>query len=165
MTAVLLLALVGLILYRQGAYHNSEGELVGAAAPWRDIKTTEGATITSADLRGRTVLLNFWATWCLPCKIEAPALAAIHAEHPGLLLVALTAESEEVVLKYLKENPAPYPVVVDAHGLLHDAYRVQVYPTLVFIKPDGTIDQFSHGLDFFLRWKIRRRLTGSFFAW
>lgn len=165
MTTILLLALIGLLLYRQTAYQNAEGELIGTPAPWRDVKTTQGTTITSETLRGRTVLLNFWATWCLPCKIEAPALAAIHREHPDLLLVAISAESEEVVHRYLKENPAPYPVVVDSHGLLHDAYRVQVYPTLVFLKPDGTIDQFSHGLDFFLRWKIRRRMTGSFFAW
>lgn len=165
MTTVLFLALIGLLLYRQAAYHNAEGDLVGSPAPWQDVKTTTGQSITTADFRGRTVLLNFWATWCLPCKIEAPALAAIHAEHPDLLLVALTSENEDVVKRYLKENPPGYPVVIDAHGFLHDAYRVQVFPTLVFIKPDGTIDQFSHGLDFFLRWKIRRRLTGSFFAW
>ena len=118
-----------------------------------------------SDLKGKVVLINFWATWCAPCRIEIPILKSLYAElkdHPFEIL-AVASEPPERVLKFLKENPVNYPVLLDLEGTVASQYKISVYPTLVFVDRAGRIEEVSHGFNPLLKWKLRYKVTGSIF--
>ena len=111
------------------------------------------------------VLFCFWATWCMPCRAEIPILNSIYDElhDEGLVILGITAEEEAVVQGFLKDRPISYPVVIDDLGRITNRYGIQAYPTLVMIDRDGNMVDRATGLDVLLKWKIRNRVTGSFF--
>ena len=94
------------------------------ATPKMDVVDVQGQRWTSADLKGRVVVLNFWATWCGPCKEEMPSLQALHK---GRVDGQSDATAQHLDL----------PVVLDAQGDLTRQWGVRIYPTTVLIGPDG----------------------------
>lgn len=129
-----------------------------------EARSLSGQKFRLEDLKGKFVVLSFWATWCMPCRAEIPILNSVFDElhDEGLVILGITAEEEAVVQEFLKDRPVSYPVILDEMGTITHRYRIQAFPTLVFIDREGNLVDRSSGLDFLLKWKIRNRVTGSY---
>ncbi len=121
---------------------------LGEAAPEFELERIEGGMGSLSDYAGQPVLLNFWATWCAPCRIEMPYLEAVHAKHADEGLVVLgvnVGESTAEVEPYLQELGLTFPVVLDQNRQVAQTYRVGTYPTTVFIDREGRIINVRRG--------------------
>jgi thiol-disulfide isomerase/thioredoxin len=101
-----------------------------------------GEPLSLDDLRGRGVLLNFWATWCDPCVKELPLLAALHEKYVGkhFTVVAVTDDDPAAVAAFLATRPLPFPVLLDPESRLRARLGADdALPYTVFLGPDGTI--------------------------
>lgn len=103
-------------------------------------RTVDGQSVTLAELRGRVILLNFWASWCLECRPEMPVLERLHRElaPQGLTVMGVNArESVTAVRDYAKELGLTFALVLDLNGDIGKAYGVIGIPTTFLIARDG----------------------------
>lgn len=119
-------------------------EVSQAAASDFSLQASDGSTISLRDLRGKVVLLNFWATWCPPCKAEMPDLEALYREHGiehDFVVVGVNLqENRETVTKYAGEARISFPLLLDNTGeVSRDYYAVRTLPMSVIIDRDGRI--------------------------
>jgi thiol-disulfide isomerase/thioredoxin len=120
---------------------------VGVAAPNFGMALDDGRTLALHDLRGRPVMLNFWATWCGPCRLEMPDIVRQSAANSELVVLAINSEEEmELIRPFAEEFGMELPVVRDEEGELHYRYAVFGMPTSVFIDRDGNIAASWTGL-------------------
>jgi cytochrome c biogenesis protein CcmG, thiol:disulfide interchange protein DsbE len=120
----------------------------GQPAPDFTLTASDGSTYRLSELRGRPVVINFWATWCGPCKDEMPAIDEAYQTHrdAGLIVLAVNVEeSAERVATYAAKLKLTFPVLVDREGSVSARYRVRSLPTTVFVRPDGVIDGRREG--------------------
>jgi thiol-disulfide isomerase/thioredoxin len=124
-------------------------DLVGALAPtWRDVESVNGEFPPSvAAVRGRVVLLDFWATWCVPCRIVMPKLGALQARYggQGLSVLGVSAEDAQEVASFAQRMPPRYAVAVDKHAQTTRSYGVVSLPTLIVIDKRGVVRDVSVG--------------------
>jgi thiol-disulfide isomerase/thioredoxin len=109
------------------------------ATPKIDVVDLTGQRWTRADLQGRVVVLNFWATWCGPCKEEMPSLQALHntdARKPVVIGINIK-EATSTVRRFVAAQHLDFPVVLDPQGDLTRQWGVRIYPTTILIGPDG----------------------------
>jgi len=116
------------------------------AAPDFTLQSLDGKNVRLSDFRGQVVLLNFWASWCGPCRQEMPILDEIHNRYKSLgftvLGVNLDAKSKKAI-GYLKDTPVTFPVLLDPKGDVSSEYGVQAMPSTVIIDKDGKV-RFLH---------------------
>lgn len=107
----------------------------------------DGGTWTLSEHRGRTVLVNFWAEWCGPCKAEIPALNRFAAKHPDVAVIGIAVDSGDLdsVRDHADRLGIKYPVVRGTSRVKRE-YGVTVLPTSFLIAEDGTIDKTHVGL-------------------
>jgi len=122
----------------------------GFFAPDFTLKTLDGESVTLSDLRGKVVLLNFWATWCPPCKAEMPAFQRAYTDYAAedFVILAVNAtqqDSVEGVVEFIAEFGLSFPVVLDTAGEANRFYQVQSLPTSFFIDRDGVISEVVIG--------------------
>lgn len=121
---------------------------VGYTAPDFEVKDYTGKTVKLSDYRGKPVLLNFWATWCPPCKVEMPELQAAYQAHQqdGLILLGINlGESPATIKKYVEEQNFNWPMLPDPDGKLKTTFNVIGYPTTVFIDQSGIVRSVQIG--------------------
>ena len=108
--------------------------------------TTSGATLDVADLRGKVVLLDFWASWCPPCRQEAPDLAQVYREFQGASVEFVGIDiwdGRQDALDHLSRYDVPYPNGIDSKGIIAIDYGVRGIPEKIFIDSNGvTIKKF-----------------------
>jgi thiol-disulfide isomerase/thioredoxin len=107
-------------------------------APDLQARTLAGEPVALATLKGRPVLLNFWATWCGPCRFEIPAISRFAKRHPDMTVWGVTVEPVFRVQEAIDELDIDYPVLLGDSELL-DAYGVTTFPTTIFIDGEGRI--------------------------
>lgn len=113
---------------------------VGDMAPNFAFFLADGRGADLASLQGKPVVLNFWATWCGPCRAEMPDLVALHEEDADLVVLEVNVGEElSAVEEFATEFGMNMTVVLDQEDLIRRAYLVRNMPTTVFIKADGTI--------------------------
>ncbi|MBI4311618.1 MAG: TlpA family protein disulfide reductase [Chloroflexi bacterium] len=146
----LVLAVVAIFGLRMGATA-SKGPTalqVGSPAPEFSLPMAGGETLTLADLKGRPTWINFWATWCPPCRTEMPDLQEAYAASPpgryNLLAIDM-GEDAASVQRYLNEVGYTLPVALDETGDVSLRYRVLGLPTHFFIDKDGVIKEIYVG--------------------
>lgn len=103
---------------------------------WVDM---QGKHWTAQSLKGHAVVLNFWATWCPPCKAELPSLQLLHSISEGQTIVLGINVQEQAsrVQRYMQSTGLNFPVVTDPRGLLAKQWRVEAFPTTVLIDAKG----------------------------
>ncbi len=114
----------------------------GFLAPDFTLQDLKGQTYTLSDLQGKAVLLNFWATWCPPCRAEMPALDRVYAAYQaqGVVVLAVTADdTRSEAGAFAAEYGLSFPILVDSSAAAARAYRVTSLPTSFFIDPQGVI--------------------------
>jgi peroxiredoxin len=122
---------------------------VGEPAPDFALMSTDGQPVRLSELRGRAVLLNFWATWCGPCKVELPDFDSVYRsqrESDFTVLAVNFQESRKEARTYMAENNLDLPTLLDARGEVAQAYRVAGLPATFFIDRDGIVREVNLGL-------------------
>jgi len=126
-------------------------DLVGAFAPtWKGIETVSGVFPPSiGSLRGRVVLLDFWATWCMPCRVVIPKLGALQARYgaQGLSVLGMSTETAQDVALFAQRVAMRYPVAIDKDAETTRSYGVASLPTLVVIDKRGVVRDVAIGYD------------------
>jgi peroxiredoxin len=113
-----------------------------------ELTDLDGRPIRLADLRGRVVWLNFWASWCPPCQAETPALREVASTYRerGLILVGIEVqETVEDGRRYAQRYALPYPIGADVSADIFHLYKVFALPTQFLIDRDGMVRQVING--------------------
>jgi peroxiredoxin len=142
------LALVMVTLAAGCAPDAKVGTQKGEVAPDFSLPALEGGEQSLRDYRGRVVLLNFWATWCGPCRAEMPDMQAVYEElrDRGFVVVAVNGgEGRERVQSFVEEFGLTFPVLVDEEREVLRQYGVRGFPTTFVIDGDGVIQQVIVG--------------------
>ncbi|MES1243121.1 MAG: TlpA disulfide reductase family protein [Acidobacteriota bacterium] len=113
------------------------------------LKTVDGRTLGPRDFKGQVVVVDFWATWCLPCHLQARVLEPLHKEYKAKgvqFLAANVGEDEKTVRSFLKNKPFPYPVLLDPEDKISTRLGVLQLPTLLVIDKKGNVSYFEAGV-------------------
>lgn len=150
--AVIAVGLIAAIWVLTGRSSEPQGQAmseVSRPAPSFVSPALDGGSINLADYRGQVVLLNFWGTWCEPCKRELPALQAAHEQlgSQGLAVIGVNLTGNEVlqggdnakIRAFLDQYSVTYPIALDREGTISNDYRVFPLPTSFFIDAEGAI--------------------------
>jgi cytochrome c biogenesis protein CcmG, thiol:disulfide interchange protein DsbE len=142
------LAFVGLLTFGLLS-KGSSGVSVGEAAPQGGLPRLEGSGDGSlADYRGKWVLVNFWASWCVPCRQEAPELEEFQREHGGAKFTVLGLDSRDLSddgRKFVREYGLSYPQLRDGNGDMAHEYGTTGVPENFLIGPEGKVKLVLHG--------------------
>jgi len=113
---------------------------VSIKAPNFTLTTPEGKKVNLADYQGKKVILNFWATWCPPCKAEMPALQDLYERLNGHIeILAINIDPENDVSKFVKKHKLTFPILLDQTGKVNESYSILSVPTTFLLDENGTI--------------------------
>ena len=121
---------------------------IGQPAPGFELPSLSGNKISLADFQGDVVVLNFWATWCPPCRAEMPGIQEVYAQYQsqGLTVLAINAhEVKSLVDEFAFANGLTFPVLLDAQSIAMNRYQATGLPTTVVIDRDGMITHMQSG--------------------
>jgi peroxiredoxin len=117
-------------------------------APDFTLKTTKGDNVRLSEHKGEVILLNFWASWCGPCRQEMPLLGQLHERYSklGFSVVGVNVDKDSSLAnKLLKDIPVSFPVLLDNTGTVSASYNVSAMPTTVLIDRDGNMRYLHKG--------------------
>jgi len=142
---------LGVLLLTALPGFRAEALTANSPAPEFSLQSLEGAQTTLTDYRGKYLLLNFWATWCGPCKIEMPSLEYLHRKFKSknLNVVAVSNDmfGSRVVKPYIQAQNLTFPVLLDPQATASKLYGVNSLPTTFLIDPQGTIIGILNGAE------------------
>ncbi|MGQ9549860.1 MAG: TlpA disulfide reductase family protein [Roseiflexus sp.] len=140
--------IIGLVWFMVGRENDTTMPGVGELnrpAPDLTLPTLHGDNLRLADLRGKVVLVNFWGTWCEPCKEETPALQEAYRQlqAEGLVIVGINLRrqetSDDAVRDFVQQYGVTYPIALDVEGEAARLFQISPIPVSYFIDPEGTI--------------------------
>ncbi|MBL7165624.1 MAG: TlpA family protein disulfide reductase [Dehalococcoidales bacterium] len=117
-------------------------------APDFTLKDLDGNTVRLSDLRGKVVFLNFWATWCPPCRAEMPDIEKVHRKYKDQDVVVLgidLRESASTVRRFVEDGGYTWAFLLDTTGYVGSIYRVSAIPTSYFVDKKGIIRAVAIG--------------------
>ena len=120
----------------------------GEAAPEVVLVDAAGKSVPLSSLRGRTVYLDFWASWCGPCRQSFPWMNALHQKYgaAGLTVVALNVDQKrDAADRFLRDLPAQFRIAYDAQGAAPRAFGIKAMPTSILIDPAGMVTLIHDG--------------------
>lgn len=126
----------------------AQGVAIGEEAPDFRAKSHEGNNERLAEFRGKVVLLNFWATWCGPCRQEMPELEKLQQQYSaqGFTVLGLNIDNQiQDVNAYLKDVPVSFPILFDPKQKISQRYNVSEMPNTVIIDRDGKVRHVHKG--------------------
>ncbi|MBA7693398.1 Thiol-disulfide oxidoreductase ResA [subsurface metagenome] len=127
---------------------SSPAPQVGKPAPDFQLPNLEGQVVSLSDFRGKPVLLNFWATWCSPCRFEMPFIQSIFEESSdtGLVILAVDiGEAPSTVKDFIQSGNFSFPVLLDTSQDVALEYNIRGIPTTFLIDKDGIIQEIRVG--------------------
>ncbi len=127
-------------------------QLGGKPAPELAVTDLHGKPLALSEYKGKTVLLDFWATWCGPCRADGPAIEKLYSQYGGknLAVVGISvSEDRAVVEQFLQGHPHTYPIVLTTENEMPRAYQVREFPTYIIIDPNGNVASAVSGQEGF----------------
>lgn len=113
---------------------------IGAKAPNFSLRNLKGETVKLSDFKGKKVMLNFWATWCPPCKQEMPAIQQFFEEKgEDVVILAVNIDGEEDVIEFVQSRKITFPILLDENNRVNEQYKIVTIPTTFFIDEKGII--------------------------
>jgi len=117
---------------------------VGTVAPDFSLPTYDGGTVTLSQLRGKVVMINFWATWCPPCRTEKPTMETLYQKFRErgdfeLLAVNVEEDARQALASYLARTPYSFPIPLDSQGQVQKLYQVFRFPESFIIDRNGIV--------------------------
>jgi thiol-disulfide isomerase/thioredoxin len=106
-----------------------------------ELNTLDGQQIKLSDFKGRPVLVNFWATWCDPCKEEMPLFEQVYStNNVNLMVIGVNAQEDPAIVKpFVEQYRLTFPIAMDRNGDVEKLYAVRGYPTTFFIDANGVL--------------------------
>ncbi|MGZ4162226.1 MAG: redoxin domain-containing protein [Neobacillus sp.] len=118
----------------------TESLQIGSKAPDFELKTLTGETVKLSSLKGKKVMLNFWATWCPPCKAEMPAMEQFSKQiGKDVVILAVNIDPQLDVKGFVDKNGITFPVLLDTDDKVNEMYQIISIPTTYFIDSNGII--------------------------
>ncbi len=140
---IVILAVIGGGAYIYANMPSTTAVVAGDVAPDFTLQDTKGNKVTLSSLRGKVVLVNFWATWCPPCIEEMPSMERLHkymAEEDFVMLAINTEQNgRTVVPEFLKKSPYTFPILYDDKSVAQQQYGVYKFPESFIVGKDGTV--------------------------
>lgn len=121
---------------------------VGRLAPDFTLTDLKGNSVTLSDFQGKVVFINFWASWCVPCRVEMPEIEAVYQEYKsqGVVVIGIDLfEDENVVREFVQQGDYSWTFVIDTTGEVTKSYGVTLIPTSFFVDKEGIIRTVSIG--------------------
>jgi peroxiredoxin len=126
----------------------AQAEISQSVAPDFTLKSHSGDNLRLSELRGEVVMINFWASWCGPCRQEMPLLDELYAEYQpmGFTILGVNVEEDSSKAKaLLDEIPVSFPVLFDTQSQVSKLYDVIAMPSTVLVDRDGNVRYLHHG--------------------
>ena len=126
----------------------AEAPIPGYAAPDFTLSTTLGKSVSLSDFRGKPVVLNFWATWCPPCRAEIPHFqdSSVKYGDSAIILGIDQGEPQQIVADFTSSFGVTYPVLLDTDSAVNREYSVRALPTTIFVDADGVVREVYSGI-------------------
>ncbi len=147
-TLILLVVGVLLLMYKCGqGIASREGSAIGRRAPAFQLKDLQGNDVSLDQFRGKIVMLDFWATWCGPCRVTMPLLEELQQEHPNdfTLLAVNVGDAPDMVAPYVQQHRVRARVLLDEEGIVGSSYGSESIPMQVLIDQKGIIRHIQAG--------------------
>ncbi|RWZ60223.1 thiol-disulfide oxidoreductase ResA [Halobacillus fulvus] len=141
----MLAVMIGLVIFAVFSSLNNDDAVIAEGEKAPDFVLKKFGTdesITLSDLEGKGVMLNFWATYCEPCKDEMPYMEQLYPEYKerGVEILAVNLDSTNIVVeKFMQQYGITFPVLQDKRGEVMDLYKIGPIPSTLFISPEGEI--------------------------
>jgi thiol-disulfide isomerase/thioredoxin len=123
-------------------------EALQGPAPDFTLKSRDGANVKLSELRGQVVMINFWASWCGPCRQEMPLLDQLHQRYESLGFTVLGVNVEQdpsQALALLRDRPVSFPVLFDPTSAVSRLYDLSAMPSTVLVDRDGNVRHLHKG--------------------
>ena len=143
-----------------------ESALVEKPAPDFTLRDLKGNQVSLSDFRGQPVVLNFWATWCMPCRAEIPHLEALYTKYKdqGLVVIGMNTETDYMKVKHFAEPQISYTVLLDG-GTQAQGYDISGIPCTYYIDRKGIVQHrsvgFAPGDEVLIEEKIKKLFADS----
>ena len=126
----------------------AEAPIPGYVAPGFSLLSLGGETVSLEDFRGQPVIINFWATWCPPCRAEIPHFQDASVKYEGRLTILGIdqGEPQAVVSDFASTFGMTYPILLDSNSDVNRSYSVSALPTTVFVDSNGLVDEVYAGI-------------------
>ncbi|MEF2247480.1 MULTISPECIES: TlpA family protein disulfide reductase [unclassified Paenibacillus] len=134
-----------------GSAEQNIGIKPGQYSPDFQTVNLQGEAVSLSQFKGKTVLLNFWTTWCTVCKAEMPHVQKLHEslEEQDFVILSINATSQdsgaEQARRYIENGELTFPVALDPSGSISQAYRVRAFPVTLVIDPEGVVQKYHIG--------------------
>ena len=126
-----------------------EGPRIGYRAPNFRLENLEGEEVSLKSFKGKVVFINFWATWCVPCKLEMPSMELLYNKYKedGLEILAISNDLQGItaVRPFVDEMKLTYPILIDDDFRINEQYLVRSLPTSMIVGRDGIITHILIG--------------------
>ncbi len=153
-STLLVITFSWVVLARDTSGSSTEGQIpapqAGFLAPDFTLTTLEGEVVTLSSFRGKAVLINYWTSWCPPCRAEMPAIQRAYEAYRdrGFVVLAVNGTNQDAlsdVQNFVLEYNLTFPILLDEAGSVGSLYRINALPTSFFIRPDGIIEEVVIG--------------------
>ncbi|UVI33442.1 TlpA family protein disulfide reductase [Paenibacillus spongiae] len=147
---IVVTVLVILAIFQPEGGNKEQTARIGYQAPGFELKGLDGSLYSLSSLGGKPVLINFWASWCGPCRVEAPDLVRFYKKYKDefeIYAVNLTADdSLEGAISFAEEFQFNFPVLLDENGAVSKLYKIKSIPTSYFVDSKGEIIHVTTGV-------------------
>ena len=135
----------------------------GTIAPSFTLKDLTGKEVSLADYRGKLVIIDFWATWCPPCRKELPHIQKVYDKYKDkeVIVLAITSESNiEKVKDFIEEGDYTFPILIDGRREANSAYGIRAIPMLFVLDKEGKIQHTHRGYNPEIETTLSKEIDG-----